>query len=164
MKDWFANLESREQAFVAGGAVFLVVALVYALLWLPLARNHEALSTSVANWERSLAELGTLRNLAATSRQAPTPANASGIQQAPIIVVDQTLRSRGLEQFRRRSQPTTNNGVRVEFESVAFDDLVLWLGDLAAQHNMHVQAGSVSAIAQAGPGRVNASLTLERAL
>ena len=163
MKDWFANLESREQAFVVGGAAFVIIAVIYALLWLPLSRNHEALSTSVANWERSLAELGTLRNLAATSRQAPTSANASGIQQAPIIVVDQTLRSRGLEQFRRRSQPTTNNGVRVEFESVAFDDLVLWLGDLAAQHNMHVQAGSVSAIAQAGPGRVNASLTLERA-
>ena len=164
MKDWFANLESREQAFVAGGAVVVVIALVYALLWLPLARNHEALSTSVDNWERSLAELGTLRNLAATSSQPQAQANTSGIQQAPIIVVDQTLRSRGLEQFRRRSQPTTNNGVRVEFESVAFDDLVLWLGDLAAQYDMHVQAGSVSAIAQSGPGRVNASLTLERAL
>ena len=85
-------------------------------------------------------------------------------QQAPIIVVDQTLRSRGLEQFRRRSQPTTSNGVRVEFEGVAFDELVLWLGDLSTQYGMHVQAGSVSAIAQAGPGRVNASLTLERAL
>ena len=85
-------------------------------------------------------------------------------QQAPIIIVDQTLRSRGLEQFRRRSQPTTANGVRVEFEGVAFDELVLWLGDLSSQYGMHVQAGSLSAISQAGPGRINASLTLERAL
>ena len=85
-------------------------------------------------------------------------------QQSPIIVVDQTLRSRGLEQFRRRSQPTANNGIRVEFENVAFDDLVLWLGDLGQHHGMHVQAGSLSVASQSGPGRINASLTLERAL
>lgn len=164
MKDWFAGLETREQAFVVGGGVVVIVALIYALLWLPLNRNHSQLATSVDNWERSLAELGTLRSLAAASRQAPTDGNVPVTQQAPIIVVDQTLRSRGLEQFRRRSQPTTNNGVRVEFEGVAFDELVLWLGDLGAQYGMHVQAGSVSAISAAGPGRVNASLTLERAL
>ena len=36
MKDWFDSLESREQIFVAMGAVIVVVALIYALLWLPL--------------------------------------------------------------------------------------------------------------------------------
>jgi general secretion pathway protein M len=164
MKDWFGSLESREQAFVAGGGIVVVIALIYALLWLPLDRNHEQLATSVSNWERSLTELGTLRSLVTASRQAPANGSVAATQQAPIIVVDQTLRGRGLEQYRRRSQPTTNNGVRVEFEGVAFDELVLWLGDLSAQYGMHVQAGSVSAIAQAGPGRVNASLTLERAL
>ena len=86
------------------------------------------------------------------------------VGQAPIIIVDQTLRSRGLEQYRRRSQPTTSNGIRVELESVPFDEMVLWLGDLSDQFGLHVQAGSLSAIAQAGPGRVNASLTLERSL
>lgn len=164
MKDWFDNLEPREKIFVAGGSVVAVIAVIYGLLWAPLARNHAQLETSVGNWERSLTELGTLRSLATSNRQTDTQPGTVAVQQAPIIVVDQTLRSRGLEQFRRRSQPTTSNGVRVEFEGVAFDELVLWLGDLSAQYGMHVQAGSVSAIAQAGPGRVNASLTLERAL
>lgn len=163
MKDWFANLEARERAFLFGGGIFIVIALVYSLAWLPLDKNHRQLATSVGNWERSLAELRPLRSLVMSGARSETrPAAVS--QQAPIIVIDQTLRSRGLEQYRRRSQPTTTNGVRVEFEGVPFDDLVLWLGDLSAQHNMHVQAGSLSAIAQAGPGRVNASLTLERSL
>lgn len=164
MKDWLDNLEARERLFVLGGGAFAAVALIYAFLWMPFDRNHAALAQSVDNWERSLAELGPLRSLAASNRSgrgAPAAANAL---QAPIIVVDQTLRSRGLEQYRRRSQPTTSNGVRVEFEGVAFDELVLWLGDLSGQHNMYVQAGSLSAISQAGPGRINASLTLERSL
>ena len=164
MKDWFDNLEARERVFVLGGGLFAVVALVYGLLWAPLDKNHEQLAQSVSNWEHSLAELRPLRSLATSSSRRPGAGRTVDSQQAPIIVVDQTLRSRGLEQYRRRSQPTTSNGVRVEFEGIAFDDLVLWLGDLSSQHNMHVQAGSLSAISQAGPGRINASLTLERSL
>lgn len=163
MKDWYDNLESREQVFVLGGAVFVVLALIYYALWVPLDKRHTQVSTSVQNWERSLAELGPLRGLLASGTTSP----ATGVvnnQQAPIIIVSQTLQSRGLEQFRRRSQPTTGNGVRVEFENVAFDELVVWLGELSDIYGMNVQAGSLSRVSDAGPGRVNASLTLERSL
>lgn len=164
MKDWFDNLEAREQIFVATGAVIVVVALIYALLWMPLDKSHRQAQQSVADWEQSLAELGPLRALVANAGSESSPRGPVDVGQAPIIIVDQTLRSRALEQYRRRSQPTTSNGIRVELESVPFDELVLWLGDLGEQYGLHVQAGSLSAIAQAGPGRVNASLTLERSL
>ena len=156
MKDWFENLESREQVFVAAGAVVVVVALIYALLWLPLDKHHRQARESVSNWERSIAELAPLRALASDAGRQANPRVPADSTQAPIIIVDQTLRSRGLEQYRRRSQPTTSNGIRVELE--------LWLGDLSDQYGLHVQAGSLTAIEQAGPGRVNASLTLERTL
>ena len=163
MRDWYDNLEAREQVFVLVGAVFVFIALVYFLLWAPLDRGHKQAAASVSNWERSLAELRPLRSLAG-SGDAATPRLTASSLQAPIIIVDQTLRSRGLEQYRRRSQPTANNGIRVEFENVAFDELVIWLGDLGSQYDLHVQAGSMSVQTQAGPGRINASLTLERAL
>jgi len=163
VRDWFESLEARERLFVVVGAFVVTVAIVYGLAWLPLARSHDRLATSVHDWDRSLAELRPLKALAAARPQVASAAAAAS-QQAPIIVVDETLRSRGLEQYRRRSQPTSSNGIRVEFENVAFDDLVLWLGDLSRQHSMHVQAGSMSVVPQSGPGRINASLTLERAL
>lgn len=163
MRDWFESLESREKLFVGLGALIVAVALVYGFVWAPLDRNHASMAASVDDWQRSLAELAPLKGMAQAG--GPTnSANSSVSQQAPIIVVDQTLRSRGLEQFRRRSQPTSSNGIRVEFENVAFDDLVLWLGDLSDQYSMHVQAGSLSKGSQSGPGRINATLTLERAL
>ncbi|NCF15950.1 MAG: hypothetical protein GWP62_11610 [Gammaproteobacteria bacterium] len=163
MRDWYDNLEAREQVFVLAGAVFVFIALVYFLLWAPLDRNHKQAAASVSNWERSLAELRPLRSIAGSGNEAAPRLTASSLQ-APIIIVDQTLRSRGLEQYRRRSQPTANNGIRVEFENVAFDELVIWLGDLGSQYDLHVQAGSMSVQTQAGPGRINASLTLERPL
>ena len=161
MRDWFENLEAREKLFVSAGAIIVALSLIYGFVWAPLDKNHAQVTASVSDWQRSLAELRPLRG-SVQDASANTPRPAAG-QQSPIIVVDQTLRSRGLEQFRRRSQPTTSNGIRIEFENVAFDDLVLWLGDLADQYGMHVQAGSLSAGGRSGPGRINATLTLERA-
>jgi len=163
MKDWYDTLEAREQIFVLVGSVFVVIALIYYLLWTPFDKSHRQLETSVQNWERSLAELQPLRALVTSGNLNPSTGITSG-QQAPIIVVSQTLQSRGLEQYRRRSQPTTSNGIRVEFDDVAFDELVLWLGDLSDNHGMHVQAGSLSEGGAVGDGRINASLTLERGL
>ena len=164
MNDWYESLEAREQTVVLVGAIVVVIGLLFSFVWVPIDRGHARVANSVNTWERSLAELRPLRSLATSGElNAKSAAVSSGLQ-APIIIVDQTLRSRGLEQYRRRSQPTTANGIRVEFENVAFDELILWLGDLSDQHAMHVQAGSLSAISQAGPGRINASLTLERAL
>jgi general secretion pathway protein M len=163
MKDWFAGLEVREQLFVLLGAVVVIAALFYGFVWAPLDRNHESMAASVDDWQRSLAELAPLKGMAQSAAKSGGPAGGAN-QQAPIIIVDQTLRSRQLEQFRRRSQPTSSNGIRVEFENVAFDDLVLWLGDLGDQYSMHVQAGSLSKGSQTGPGRINATLTLERGL
>ena len=164
MKDWYESLQAREQTVVLVGAIVVVIALLFSFVWVPIDRSHARVANSVNTWERSLAELRPLRSLATSGELNAKSAAVSSGQQAPIIIVDQTLRSRGLEQYRRRSQPTTANGIRVEFENVAFDELILWLGDLSDQHAMHVQAGSLSAISQAGPGRINASLTLERAL
>ena len=163
MKDWFETLESRERLFVMIGAVVLAIGLIYNLGWAPLDRKHAALRNEIQNWESSLADLRPLRVSPSSDGQS-RPSPVSGSQQSPIIIVDQTLRSRGLEQYRQRSQPTSSNGIRVEFEDVAFDELVLWLGDLSDQYGMHVQSGSFAAGSRAAPGRINATLTLERSL
>lgn len=162
MKDWFDSLETRERQFVAIGAFAVLIALGYTLGWAPLDKKHEMLKADVENWESSLAELRPLRFSTSNGGQRPGP--VLGSQQSPIIIVDQTLRSRGLDRYRQRSQPTSSNGIRVEFENVAFDELVLWLGDLSEQYAMHVQAGSFGTGTQVGAGRINATLTLERAL
>lgn len=161
MKNWFESLQQREQIFVAGGAVLVCVAIIYAFVWVPLDSGQKTMSTSVSNWERSLADLKPLRGLQATTANSSRTATA-GTQQTPVVIVDQTLRARGLDRSLKRSQPTTSNGIRVEFESVAFDELVLWLGDLSGQYGMHVTSGSMSHSSQAAPGRINATFTLER--
>jgi general secretion pathway protein M len=163
MKDWFYSLEARERNFVSVGAIVVAIALLYGLGWAPLDKKHDALKADIVDWQQSLANLRPMRTAKSGGGQTQSVA-ILGTQQTPIIIVDQTLRSRGLEQYRRRSQPTAGDGIRVEFENVAFDELVLWLGDLSEQYAMHVEAGSFSTSSQASSGRINATLTLERSL
>jgi general secretion pathway protein M len=163
MKDWFASLEDqRERIFVVSGAVLVLLALLYAFIWVPLDAGQKTMSASVNSWEQSLADLQPLKGLQATAAVSGQVATA-GAEQTPVVIVDQTLRARGLDRSLKRSQPTTGNGIRVEFENVAFDELVLWLGDLSGQYGMHVTSGSMSTNSEATPGRINATFTLERA-
>ena len=162
MRVWFESLQQREQLFVGVGGIFVALTLMWAMLWLPLDNGHETLRTNVANWQQSLGELQPLRAAIQSGAQPRAPVTEDS-NQTPVVVVDQTLRARGLNGSLKRRQPTPN-GIRVEFENVAFDELVLWLGDLSTRYSMEVQAGSMSVASRAGAGRVNASLTLERSL
>lgn len=161
MRDWFESLEARERLFVVTGAVIVSIALLWGLVWMPLDKRHRDLQQRVATWERSLAELRPLSAMP-KPQNGSRPGAGAVSAQSPVVIVDSTLRSHGLGQP-KRSQPTPN-GIRVEFEDVAFDKLVVWLGDLSHQYGLEVQAGSLSAAANEAPGRVNASLTLERSL
>lgn len=162
MKDWLESLEQRERWFVLGGAVIVAFALLFGLVWAPLDRGYQSRLESVDQWSQSVRNLAPLKARIASG--APTTTSTRRSNQTPVLVIDQTLRSRGLDQSLRRSQPVSSTGIRVEFENVAFDELVLWLGDLSREHSLDVQAGSFSKPPRAAPGRVNATLTLERSL
>lgn len=160
MRDWFDALQPREQVMVLTAGVFVVFAVLYFGLWLPLDRGHDSMRSSVATWQRAVAEIGPLK---AAVRSAGTGTTAvAGADQSLVVIVDRTLRQRGLYGALQRSQPTGNNGIRVEFENVAFDDLVLWLGETNDAYALKVASGSFSVPTRDAPGRVNAQLTLER--
>lgn len=162
MKDWFVNLEFREQLIVSIGGTLAILILAWALIWLPLDRGHQRLETGVQTWQQSLAELRLVAATAPADGEAAPAVSTADSGQSVVVVVDQTLRERSLNSAVKRRQPTPN-GIRVEFENVAFDQLVVWLGDLSDRHGLSVQQGSLSPGSRAGPGRINASLTLEHA-
>jgi general secretion pathway protein M len=160
MRDWFESLEPRERLFVSIGAAVVAIAILWGVIWAPLDKGHRELKQRVATWEQSLAELRPLASM--PQPKSGSRPSAAGNAQSPVVIVDSTIRSHGLGQP-KRSQPTPN-GIRVEFENVAFDKLVVWLGDLSYQYGMEVQAGSLSTATSDNPGRINATLTLERSL
>ena len=157
MRDWFDSLQARERLFVVTAAVILALAILYLGIWMPLDRGQKSLTLSVDTWKTALAELRPLRSQLQNAGSGST----AGGNQSLVVIIDNTLRERGLYNALQRSQPTTGNGIRVEFENVAFDDLVLWLGDLNSRYGLQVQSASFSN-PRDSEGRVNSTLTLER--
>jgi general secretion pathway protein M len=160
VKDWFESLDHRERIFVMLATVVFLLAVFYLAVWMPLDRGQRSVEMSVANWRESLAELRILQG----DLQDPADARSlvAGLDQSLVVVVDETLRSRGLYNALQRSQPTGSNGIRIEFQNAAFDDLVLWLGDLSSRYALQVQSASFSSASRDLDGRVNSTIQLER--
>ncbi len=159
MKAWFEALQPRERIFVLSAIAVVTLAILYLGIWRPLDRAHTNLRTGVQTWGTALSEI---RPLQSQLQNSSLRAAQSSGNESLVVIIDNSLRQRGLYSALQRSQPTTQNGIRVEFENAAFDDLILWLGDLAASHGLHLQSGSFSSSATDNAGRVNATVTLER--
>jgi general secretion pathway protein M len=160
MKNWFLSLDERERFFVIVAAAVLALAVFYLAIWMPLDRGQSSTANSVSGWRNSIAELRLLQGELQSAELGQS--EVAGLDQSLVVIIDETLRNRGLYDSLQRSQPTGPAGIRVEFENVAFDQLVLWLGDLSSRYALQVQAANVSNASRDHDGRVNATITLER--
>ena len=138
MRDWFDSLQERERIFVIAAAALLVIAIFYLAIWMPLAKSQKSMATSVDIWSDQLAQLRPIVGKLQTQNGPRTISNES-----LVVIVDRTVRDHGLANALQRSQPTGTNGVRVQFENAAFDDLVLWLGALNINDGLRVQTANL---------------------
>lgn len=161
MKDWLQSLEPRERLFVLTAVIVVVFAIAWFAVWKPLDTNQKSAALRIEDWKSSIAALRPMKSQ--LQAQGGNQTASAGQNQSMVIIIDSSLRQRGLYNSLQRSQPTADgNGIRVEFENAAFDDLMLWLGDLNRQYGLLVQSSSFSAVSGDSQGRVNSTLTLER--
>lgn len=160
MKAYFDNLSQRERYMVIVAGVALVLFIAYALVWRPVVGNARAVEQRLAAQE---AELQWMRQAAAEVRQLRGSAGAANQTQAGgtslLSLVERTARQGKLAPAVRRVQPDGQNGVRIWLENAAFDDLLVWLHQLASAHG--VGLSEISVQRQQGPGIVNGRLLLE---
>lgn len=159
MRAWFEALQPREKVMVATAAVVVALTVFWFGVWAPLARGQANAAASVDTWRDAVVELRSLKGAvraSASDRNRPAATN-----QSLVVIVDSSLRSRNLYSALQRSTPNQANGIQLVFENAAFDDLVLWLGDVADQYGLRVQSAGFNPSGDAA-GRVNATVTLER--
>jgi general secretion pathway protein M len=157
MKDWFAGLEPRERRLVTGGGVLLLVLLLYLMIWEPIAGNYQGLKDGVAEQKKTLAWMKQgAAELKLLQRGGSSAARGLG-GRSLLAVVDQSARSGGLGPAIKRIEPEGSKGVKVWLEGVAFDPMILWLGQITRTYQIET---SIITIEPQGGGRVNARLTL----
>jgi len=157
MKQWWAERNARERSILLSGASVLLIIFVYLFVWEPMLKERSRLQGSVAKlradqaWmQQASNQVKKLRGNGAVSRQPVT---------SLLGVINSTARPvlKGAEL--KRVEEDRNAGVRVWIDSVAFDDLAIWLGDLERRYG--IDASSVSVERVAKQGRVNVRLILQ---
>jgi len=154
VRDWLANLSSRERQLVYAAAGLAGVLLLYLVLVLPFQSASHRIASRL---EKKAADLAYMRQ-AAPRLVAASSGAAVNSNESIVVLVDRTAREAGLGGALRDQSPN-GQGVRLRIEGAPFDALVAWLGTLQSQYGVAIEAAVVGSVS---PGIVNASLTLTR--
>lgn len=156
MKDWFAQLNQREQLSLLVLGVAVGLYLLYVAVWSPLSSRRDELVLQNAAIAESLTRMDAMvseylmlqKNGAATNNR----------RNLTTVVNQSTAR---LNLPVSRLQPNSRGDIQVRLENAAFDDLVAWLHEMEFREGLIVREVSVT---QAGPiGRVNATIRIAQA-
>ena len=160
LRQWWDGLAARERRTLSLGGIALGIILFYFLVYQPIHARSEQLEHDLQAQQELAAYLRQAQQeLQQLGGMAAEPVQGNGSDQALFALADQSARQAGLGQVLRRVEPSGQGGARVNFERIAFDDLVRWLATLSEQHN--VTATVVTLRTGELEGRVDAQLVLE---
>jgi general secretion pathway protein M len=156
IQQWLDKLAPRERWMVMGGALFALVALIFALGILPVYRARDTAAERVAEQRQLLTDIEQVARR--FGPQSPATAATPTRNESVLVLIDRSTRERGLSSYLKRNQPEGADGVRLRMENAPFDELLLWLSDV--QSGQGLAAVSASFDPAGEPGRVNANLVL----
>lgn len=162
MKAWWYRLSGRDRRVLVMGVVALVVILYIFVLRLPAQRAVQDYEVQVSRerervvWmQHARAEIAALR-----SARPEAAAEVTEIDEALFSFAEASAHSAGFERFLQRVEPAGDNGVRLHFDAVAFNDLVGWLARLRREYGVH--AVQLAVDRGSDTGRVEARMILEK--
>lgn len=160
IKEFLAGLQPRERQTLLGASIVLFLFIAYMVLWQPYGGKHlHDLQETIETQHSTLAWMQQAAVRAQQLRGNSAPASGG---QSLMAVVDQTAQANDLNTAMKRIEPAGEHSVRVWIEQAPFDTLTTWLDALNRTHGVHVQTITLDR-ETAGPGRVNARITLDGA-
>lgn len=159
MKDFWNRLGERDRRLLAGAAVLVALALLWAWGWDPLARSRAALRAEAAGNAAALAWMRPAVQQWSASGARPIGSGGPADGRSLLARVDGDARAAGLAGGLLGVEPLDADGVRASFSGVDFDALIGWLQN-AAGTGLAIE--EFSARRAAGPGRVDARVLLRQ--
>jgi type II secretory pathway component PulM len=150
LRDWYRNLDAREQRLVLWGGAAAAVLLVAGLVW----QLGASVARAEQRVERRRHDLAFIE--AATPRLQELPAARPG--EPLTIAVDRMAREGGLGEKLAGVEPAANGALRARFAGASFDALTLLLARLQKERGVQAETASVAATGE--PGLVDATLVI----
>jgi general secretion pathway protein M len=153
MKDWFTQLNQREQMSLFLATLALAVYLLYMLIWSPLDSRRDMLTQQNGVISGSLVRVDAMVSQLMQLRESGV--KTAGKQNLTSLINQSTSR---LKLQVSRLQPNSRGDIQVRLENAVFDDVLLWLHEMENRKGLLVH--EISVTPASADGRVNATVRL----
>ncbi len=160
MKEWWSNLNLREKRIVSLGAAAIVIALVYLVLWSPLASSIDNFRDHIKHNQDLLLWMQTAdKNIQAIEKIGKKPETHRTASH--LSIVENYLKQSPLAKNITQLVQADNDSVKLGFQRVDFDLLMTWLTELWQQQGLIITQFTVKP--DNAPGMVTGELILSSA-
>ncbi len=156
MKEWFSQLNQREQLSLLLLSLALLLYLVYILVLSPLESQRELLIAQNSAVTESQGRVDAMVSQLLQLRQGGAKA---GAKRNLTSVINQSTSRLQLPVI--RLQPNSRGEIQVRIENASFNDVLKWLNEMEYTESLLVREVSVTPAASAG--RVNITVRIAEA-
>jgi type II secretory pathway component PulM len=156
VKEWFSQLNQREQLSLVLLTVALLLYLLYILVLAPLKSEREQL---IAQNSAVTESQGRVDAMVAQLLQLRQGTAKSGAKRNLTSVINQSTSRLQLPVI--RLQPNSRGEIQVRIENASFNDVLKWLNEMEYTESLLVREVSVTPAAAAG--RINITVRIAEA-
>ena len=156
MKEWFSQLNQREQLSLLLLSLALLVYLLYILILSPLESEREQL---IAQNSAVIESQGRVDAMVSQLLQLREGGAKAGAKRNLTSVINQSTSRLQLPVM--RLQPNSRGEIQVRIENASFNDVLKWLNEMEYTESLLVREVSVTPAASAG--RVNITVRIAEA-
>ncbi len=161
MREWWDTLQPRDRTMSLIGAVVVAIALLYFVLWTPIASSRNNKETRVENKRETLIWMAQKKQeVNHLKRINPNLFNQATDNRSLLAIVDNSAKQMGTRFSITRIDPDGDNKVSIWVENISFDHLIVLLGELERRN--YVQVADVSLNKSDQIGKVSGKVSLSR--
>lgn len=161
MKEWWDSLQAKERLMAAIGAIFVAIAILYLMVWSPIADSRDNKKIRIENKRETLTWMNQKRQeVEHLKRINPNLFNQATDNRSLLAIVDTGAKQMGIRSSITRIDPDGENKAQIWLEDMSFDYLIVLLGELERRNHVQVADASLSKSEQIG--KVSGKVTLTR--
>lgn len=146
----FKSLDPRERYMVMGGAVAVLLILIYALIWEPVVMNKIKLEKRSQQLSRDLVWMQQQAEEAKRLKASSAPVGRLQAGQSLLGVIDLSAKGHQLGGSVKRVKPDGEAKAHVWLENAKFNDVIRWVENLKRRYNVEVGSATLEKQDQAG--------------
>jgi len=161
MKDWWEALQSRERYMVLIAAVLVSIAILYFAIWSPIVSSLDTKQKRIETKRETVAWMSLKKQeIEHLKRINPNLFNRTSDDRSLLAIVDTGAKQMGIRSAITRIEPKGEDSVQIWLENMAFDYLIVLLGELKRRNNIEVADASLNRSDQIG--KVTGKVSLNR--